>query len=154
MRSSGERLPSLFSTTDNQYHADLRRCVDGALFMNSLVHYEPSVDIITEKFLNRTEALFSSRNAVCDFAEWLQFFAFDIIDQIAYSTSKVMALWIAEKTSTAGLTILGICSPTSHRYSSARYMKARISTEQPFTLGWPNSCARPLLSPKPASTLS
>lgn len=85
--SNGERLPSLFSTTDNQYHADLRRCVNGAFSMSSLVQYEPSVDIVTEKFLDQTEALFSSKNAICNFAEWLQFLAFDVIGQITYSKS-------------------------------------------------------------------
>lgn len=85
--SNGERLPSLFSTTDNQYHADLRRCVNSAFSMSSLVQYEPLVDIVTEKFLDQTEALFSSKNAVCNFAEWLQFLAFDVIGQITYSKS-------------------------------------------------------------------
>ena len=55
--------------------------------MSSLVQYEPSVDIVTEKFLDQTEALFSSKNAICNFAEWLQFLAFDVIGQITYSKS-------------------------------------------------------------------
>ena len=83
--SRGERLPSLFSTTDEQYHANLRRSVNSAFSMTSLVQYEPSVDIATEKFLDQTEALYSSKNAVCDFAEWLQYLAFDVIGEITYS---------------------------------------------------------------------
>ena len=83
--SKGERLPSLFSTTDEQYHAELRRCVNSAFSMSSLVQYEPSVDITTAKFLDQTEALFTSQNKVCDFAEWLQFYAFDVIGEITYS---------------------------------------------------------------------
>ena len=55
--------------------------------MSSLVQHEPSVDIVTEKFLDQTEALFSSKNAICNFAEWLQFLAFDVIGQITYSKS-------------------------------------------------------------------
>lgn len=85
--SNGDRLPSLFSTTDNQFHAELRRCVNSAFSMSSLVQYEPSVDIVTEMFLDQTEALFSSKNAICNFAEWLQFLAFDVIGQITYSKS-------------------------------------------------------------------
>ena len=53
--------------------------------MSSLVQYEPSVDITTSKFLDQTEALFTSENKVCDFAEWLQYYAFDVIGEITYS---------------------------------------------------------------------
>ncbi len=83
--SKGERLPSLFSTTDEKYHAELRKCVNGAFSMTAIVQYEPSVDSATEKFLEQTEALFVSKNAICDFAQWLQFLAFDVIGQITYS---------------------------------------------------------------------
>ena len=83
--SKGERLPSLFSTTDEQYHAQLRRSVNSAFSMSALIQYEPFVDETTEKFLDQTQALFASKNTVCDFAEWLQFYAFDVIGNITYS---------------------------------------------------------------------
>lgn len=83
--SRGSRLPSLFSTTNEQYHAALRRSVNNAFSMTTLVQYEPFVDGTTQKFLDQTEALFSSRNAICDFSRWLQFYAFDVIGEITYS---------------------------------------------------------------------
>ena len=83
--AKGTRLPSLFSTTDEQYHAQLRRSVNNAFSMSSLVQYEPFVDDTTIKFLEQTEALFSSKHVVCDFARWLQWYAFDVIGQITYS---------------------------------------------------------------------
>lgn len=55
--------------------------------MSSLVQYEPSVDFITERFLDQTDSLFASKNKNCDFAEWLQYYAFDVIGQITYSKS-------------------------------------------------------------------
>jgi hypothetical protein len=73
------------STQDEAYHANLRRSVNSAFSMSALVQYEPFVDDTTEVFLNQTEKLFSSQNKVCDFAEWLQFYAFDVIGQITYS---------------------------------------------------------------------
>jgi len=85
--SKGDRVKSLFSTTDEAYHARLRRCVNGAFSMSALIQYEPSVDIMTERFLDQTNKLFASKGAVCDFAEWLQFYAFDVIGQITYSKS-------------------------------------------------------------------
>ena len=85
--SHGERLPSLFSTTDEVYHAQLRRCVNNAFSMSALVQYEPSVDIVTESFLAQTQKLYASTRVVCDFAQWLQFYAFDVIGEITYSES-------------------------------------------------------------------
>jgi hypothetical protein len=83
--SKGSRLPTLFSTTDEQYHATLRRSVNNAFSMTALVQYEPLVDETTERFLDQTEALFSSKNAICNFSQWLQYYAFDVIGQITYS---------------------------------------------------------------------
>ena len=81
----GERLPSLFSTTDEKYHQELRRSVNSAFSMSALVQYEPMVDDTTEKFLDQTQAIFVSKNSICDFSQWLQFYAFDVIGDITYS---------------------------------------------------------------------
>ena len=43
------------------------------------------VDSTTEIFLDQTERLFASPGKVCDFANWLQFYAFDVIGAITYS---------------------------------------------------------------------
>lgn len=53
--------------------------------MTALVQYESSVDITTGKFLDQTEAVFSAKNKICDFAEWLQYYTFDVIGEITYS---------------------------------------------------------------------
>lgn len=53
--------------------------------MSSLIYYEPMVDETIKVFLDQTEVLFSSKNAACDFSEWLQFYAFDVIGCITYS---------------------------------------------------------------------
>jgi len=53
--------------------------------MSSLVQYEPFVDRTTEVFLDQTQRHFASKNAVCDFAQWLQFYAFDVIGEMTYS---------------------------------------------------------------------
>jgi hypothetical protein len=76
--SKGKRLPSLFSTTDEAYHANLRRSVNNAFAMSQLVQYEPGVTECVEVFLDHTEKLYAKTGKVCDFAEWLQFFAFDV----------------------------------------------------------------------------
>ncbi|KAK6599122.1 Pisatin demethylase 12 [Botrytis cinerea] len=85
--SNGHALPSLFSTTSEPFHAQLRRSVNAAFSMSSLVQYEPLVTRTTEIFLSRTADLFTSptSHSSCDFAKWLQFYAFDVIGEMTYS---------------------------------------------------------------------
>ncbi|KAK3998283.1 putative cytochrome P450 pisatin demethylase [Cladorrhinum sp. PSN332] len=81
----GHSLPSLFSTTDNDFHMQFRRCVNSAFAMSALVQYEPFVDNTTKLFLRQTEKLFADDDQTCDFTQWLQFYAFDVIGEITYS---------------------------------------------------------------------
>jgi cytochrome P450 len=83
--TKGKRLPSLFSTTDEAYHANLRRSVNNAFSMSALVQYEPLVNEVVDLFLTQTDRIYAAPGQVCDFAKWLQFFAFDVIGQITYS---------------------------------------------------------------------
>ncbi|KAI1488187.1 cytochrome P450 [Biscogniauxia mediterranea] len=84
----GHNLASLFSTTDNTFHAQFRRCVNSAFAMSALVQYEPFVDNTTRLFLQQTERLYAGdrhgAGAVCDLPRWLQFYAFDVIGEITY----------------------------------------------------------------------
>jgi cytochrome P450 len=84
--AQGRPQPSLFSTTDNAFHAQFRRCVSAAFSMSALVQYEPAVDNTTRLFLDQTERLFAQTGARCDFTQWLQFYAFDVIGEITYGT--------------------------------------------------------------------
>ncbi|KAF5526275.1 Cytochrome P450 monooxygenase andK [Colletotrichum aenigma] len=81
----GHSLQSLFSTTDNNFHSQFRRCVNSAFSMSALVQYEPFVDNTTKLFLSQTEKLFAGNPEGCDFTTWLQFYAFDVIGEITYS---------------------------------------------------------------------
>ncbi|KAI8692510.1 hypothetical protein NCS56_00007900 [Fusarium sp. Ph1] len=81
----GHRLASLFSTTNNDFHSQFRRSVNSAFSMSALVQYEPFVDNTTKLFLNQTENLFAGKPSGCDFTQWLQFYAFDVIGEITYS---------------------------------------------------------------------
>lgn len=83
--AGGHRLPSLFSTTSEPFHAQLRRSVNSAFSMSTLIQYEPFVDSTTELFLERTEELFVKSGESCNFSRWLQFYAFDVIGEMTYS---------------------------------------------------------------------
>ncbi|KAK5789152.1 hypothetical protein VI817_008276 [Penicillium citrinum] len=83
--AKGHRLQSLFSTTDNEFHARFRRCVNSAFAMSALVQYEPFVDNTTKLFLEQTKNFYVDNSEGCDFTQWLQFYAFDVIGEITYS---------------------------------------------------------------------
>jgi len=83
--AKGHRLPSLFSTTSEPFHAQLRRSVNSAFSMSALIQYEPFVDSTTKLFLAQTEKLYASTGDVCNFSRWLQFYAFDVIGEMTYS---------------------------------------------------------------------
>lgn len=83
--AKGHALPSLFSTTDNDFHSQFRRCVNSAFSMSALVQYEPFVDNTTKIFLKQTENIYVGNPDGCDFTRWLQFYAFDVIGEITYS---------------------------------------------------------------------
>lgn len=53
--------------------------------MSTLVQYEPFVDSTTELFLSQTEKIYANTGKSCDFSNWLQFYAFDVIGEMTYS---------------------------------------------------------------------
>lgn len=53
--------------------------------MSALVQYEPFVDNTTKLFLEQTKSIYVNNPEGCDFTQWLQFYAFDVIGEITYS---------------------------------------------------------------------
>lgn len=51
--------------------------------MSQLVQYEPAVTETVEVFLDQTDRLYAKPDQVCDFAQWLQYFAFDVCLAVA-----------------------------------------------------------------------
>ncbi|KAL6157922.1 hypothetical protein ACJQWK_07420 [Exserohilum turcicum] len=83
--AKGKCLLSLFSTTDEDFHAKYRRCVNNAFAMSSLVGYEPLVNSTLTYFLDKTEERFIKTGTSCNFSQWLQYFAFDVIGELTWS---------------------------------------------------------------------
>ncbi|KAL9056832.1 MAG: hypothetical protein Q9162_002703 [Coniocarpon cinnabarinum] len=83
--SKGKSVLNLFSTTDEDYHAKFRRCVSHAFSMSTLLSYEPLVNSTTAFFLEQTAKNFSQTGDKVDLPHWLQFYAFDIIGELAWS---------------------------------------------------------------------
>ncbi|KAK4935613.1 hypothetical protein LTR10_023374 [Elasticomyces elasticus] len=84
----GHFLQGMFNTVDEKYHAKLRRAVSNAYAMSTLVQFEPLVDSTAREFLKQLNQRYADKpgpDGVCDFATWLQYFAFDVIGELTYS---------------------------------------------------------------------
>lgn len=53
--------------------------------MSSLVNYEPLVSSTVGVFLDKTQELYAKTGKACNFSQWLQFFAFDVIGDLTWS---------------------------------------------------------------------
>ena len=53
--------------------------------MSSLVGYEPLVDSTTDIYIEKTREFFVEKEQRCNFSQWLQFFAFDVIGELTWS---------------------------------------------------------------------
>ncbi|KAH7022054.1 pisatin demethylase [Ilyonectria destructans] len=86
--ANGTPLQSMFNTTDNKFHAKLRRAVSNAYAMSTLVNFEPLVDSTSVEFLKQLKERYANRagdSGICDLGQWLQFYAFDVIGELTYS---------------------------------------------------------------------
>jgi hypothetical protein len=56
--------------------------------MTTLVQYEPSVDSTIQAFLQQLEMRYADKEGeagICNFGNWLQYYAFDVIGEMTYS---------------------------------------------------------------------
>ncbi|BCS30682.1 cytochrome P450 [Aspergillus puulaauensis] len=84
----GDFLQGMFNTVDEKYHAKLRRAVSNAYAMSTLVQFEPLVDSTSREFLKQLSERYADKpgaDGICDFATWLQYYAFDVIGELTYS---------------------------------------------------------------------
>ena len=86
--AKGKTLETMFNTTNERYHARLRRAVSNANAMSTLVTFEPLVDSTSTEFLKQLKLRFVDRPGdagICDFGAWLQYYAFDVIGELTFS---------------------------------------------------------------------
>ena len=53
--------------------------------MSKVVSFEPQVNSTMEYFFKRLDDVFADKDQVCNFAFWLQAFAFDVIGEVTFS---------------------------------------------------------------------
>jgi hypothetical protein len=82
----GTRLFTLFTSTDEKFHAKLRRAVSNAYAMSTLVQFEPYIDSTTHAFLNQMKSRMSGKPEILiNLSTWLQWYAFDVIGELTFS---------------------------------------------------------------------
>ncbi|KAJ5891004.1 Cytochrome P450 [Penicillium subrubescens] len=82
--AKGKPTPTLFTTTDEDFHAAIKRPISGAYSMSTLTEFEPFVDQTIHTLFGRLDE-FVTRDEVCDIAVWLQYYAFDVIGELTFS---------------------------------------------------------------------
>lgn len=89
MKPRGKPIPGIFAAQDEAVHRALKKPVSGSYSMSNLVNFEPYVDTTMRVFCDQLEARFvndsGDKSPPCDFGQWLQMFAFDVIGEITFS---------------------------------------------------------------------
>ncbi|KAK5081206.1 hypothetical protein LTR05_008000 [Lithohypha guttulata] len=83
--SHGKPLTNIFNTTDEDFHAAIKRPVAYSYSMTSLKQYEPFVDTTSQLFCRKLVQNFAEPRKACDLGTWLQYYAFDVIGEITFS---------------------------------------------------------------------
>lgn len=83
----GRPNPTLFSAVDGEWHDNLRRAVNPAFTLSSLVQYEPFVSQTVRTVLQEIEKHHADRpgdSGLLDLPRWMHWYAFDVIGELTY----------------------------------------------------------------------
>lgn len=81
----GKPVQTIFATQDEGIHRALRRPIANLYSMSKLVSFESYVDVTIKYFFERLDQAFVRPDRVCHLADWLQYFAFDVIGELTFS---------------------------------------------------------------------
>ncbi|KAK4174348.1 putative cytochrome P450 pisatin demethylase-like protein [Triangularia setosa] len=81
----GKFLPTLFTTTSNDYHAKLKRGSARAFSMDVVVGLEEYVNKCISVLLQRVREVSDGGKKPLDPVAWMQYFAFDVLGEINFS---------------------------------------------------------------------
>ncbi|RFU27293.1 hypothetical protein B7463_g9052, partial [Scytalidium lignicola] len=81
----GKRQPTMFAAADNKTHAAIRKPVAPAYAMSKIIQFEPFVDKNMRLFYTRLDELFIRTGKACDYHNWVQYLAFDVIFEMTMS---------------------------------------------------------------------
>lgn len=82
---NGKLMRTVFGTQDEVHHRAIRRPVAQYYAMTNLISYEPLADSTTRVFVDALQWRFVKNGEICDLAQWLQWYAFDVIGEMTFS---------------------------------------------------------------------
>jgi hypothetical protein len=71
--------------TDEEQHKNAKRPIADAYAMTTLLDYEPFVDSTSQTLVDQLTTKYADTGRRCDFGEWLQWYAFDVIGEMTFS---------------------------------------------------------------------
>lgn len=80
----GKKLPTLFTTQSNEYHATLKRASAKAFTMTSITALETYVSKCVDLFLSRIGEVTDGGEKAIDISPWLQYYAFDVLGEVNF----------------------------------------------------------------------
>ncbi|RHZ48346.1 hypothetical protein CDV55_101309 [Aspergillus turcosus] len=78
-------LPAIFTTQDEQQHKALKTPVASLYSLSNVISFEPFVDQVLGVLFEQLDERFLKNQATPDLAEWLQYFAFDVMGTMTFS---------------------------------------------------------------------
>jgi hypothetical protein len=81
----GGALPAVFNTRDEALHKQIKSPIAPLFSMSNVVPLEIFVNKTLEVMFTQLDARFVSSGKVFDLADWLQYFAFDVMGTLTFS---------------------------------------------------------------------
>ncbi|EFR04740.1 pisatin demethylase [Nannizzia gypsea CBS 118893] len=91
LKTRSKPVEGIFATQNEAIHRALKRPISNVYSMSHLVSFEPYVDTAMRVFCEQLESRFaktesgSSKTIPCNFGQWLQMFAFDVMGELTFS---------------------------------------------------------------------
>ncbi|EGE04287.1 benzoate 4-monooxygenase cytochrome P450 [Trichophyton equinum CBS 127.97] len=93
LKTRSKPVEGIFATQNEAIHRALKRPISNVYSMSHLVSFEPYVDTAMRVFCEQLESRFakaesgsgSGKTIPCDFGQWLQMFAFDVMGELTFS---------------------------------------------------------------------
>lgn len=93
LKTRSKPVEGIFATQNEAIHRALKRPISNVYSMSHLVSFEPYVDTAMKVFCEQLESRFaktesgsgSGKTIPCDFGQWLQMFALDVMGELTFS---------------------------------------------------------------------
>jgi len=79
-------LPAIFTTQDEQLHKQLKTPIASLFNLSNAVTFECFVDEVLEVLFEQLNKRFVETENICDLGDWLQYFAFDVMGSMTFSS--------------------------------------------------------------------